>query len=128
MTDGRRVAWRVDATVMLAVGALSAVAVWGSTEHTLLDLAIAVVATGMLPLVLRRPVAGTLAVTVLAALSPAATPQATVGALQVARRRPFRTALAVAGTGVAGTAPASTTSPPPSAGAAATPTSPPSCS
>ena len=110
MSDEQRVVWPVDAAVMLAVGALSAVAVWGSggstgttgsTAYLVLDVAVAVVATALLPLVLRRPVAGTLAVTVLAALSPAATPQATVGALQVARRRPFRTALSVAVTGVA---------------------------
>ncbi|GAB3595940.1 hypothetical protein GCM10027446_22010 [Angustibacter peucedani] len=51
------------------------------------------------PVLLRRPVVGALALAVLAALSPAATPGSTIGTLHVARRRPFRTAAVVAGAG-----------------------------
>src|SRR4029453_16025730 len=48
-----------------------------------------------------RPVAGAAVLTVLAALSPAATPPATMGLLQVAGRRRFPTAIAVAAAGIA---------------------------
>jgi signal transduction histidine kinase len=66
-----------------------------------LDLAVAAVSWLVTPLVLWRPVGATVLVTALALLSPAATPPATIGAVQVARRRPFPVALAVAGAGVA---------------------------
>jgi signal transduction histidine kinase len=52
-------------------------------------------------LTLWRPVAATAVLTVLAALSPAASPPATIGALQVARRRRFPVAAAVAVAGIA---------------------------
>jgi signal transduction histidine kinase len=48
-----------------------------------------------------RPVAATIVASMLAAVSPAATPPATIGALQVARRRRFPVAVAVAVSGVA---------------------------
>nr|BFE30158.1 histidine kinase [Actinomadura rugatobispora] len=53
------------------------------------------------PIALWRPVTGTLGLTVLAVLSPAATPPATFGALQVAQRRDGRIAIAVAAAGIA---------------------------
>jgi signal transduction histidine kinase len=65
-----------------------------------LDVAVGVVAVAVVPLAFRRPVAGALALAVLAVLSPAATPPSTVGTLMVAQRRPFPTALMVA---IAGT-------------------------
>jgi signal transduction histidine kinase len=105
------VAWTrrraTDAIVSLAMAVLSGLTIWGrfsggeSSALHAVDIGIAVVATALTPLLLRRPVAGTLAVTLLAALSPAATPQATLGALYVARFRSFRTALGVAVLGVA---------------------------
>ncbi len=63
------------------------------------DLAAGLVACGLLPLVLRRPVHGALALAALAALVPTATPVSTIGTLQVARSRPFPVAAAVAGAG-----------------------------
>src|SRR3954451_11162009 len=63
------------------------------------DIAVAVLATLAAPVVLWWPVAGTLGLTVLVLLSPAATPVVTVGAFQVARRRPLRVAVAVAAAG-----------------------------
>ncbi len=65
------------------------------------DIVVAVVATLTAPLLLRWPVTGTLALSVLALVSPAATPVVTVGAFQVAQRRPLRVAVAVAVVGVA---------------------------
>ena len=66
-----------------------------------LDLAAGVLSWLLTPLMLWRPVATTAVVTVLAAVSPAATPPATIGALQVARRRRSPVAIAVAVAGVA---------------------------
>ncbi|GAA1752333.1 hypothetical protein GCM10009681_24090 [Luedemannella helvata] len=66
-----------------------------------LDLAAGALSWLLAPLVLWRPVAATAVLSVLAALSPAASPPATIGALQVARRRRFPVAIAVAAAGVA---------------------------
>jgi signal transduction histidine kinase len=108
MTEVQRpTSWTVDAAVIAAIGTLSALAIWGRyvshepTRFLALDIAVAVIATALLPLMLRRPVTAALALTVLAALSPAATPHATVSALHVARWRRFPVALAVAAMGVA---------------------------
>jgi signal transduction histidine kinase len=89
-------------------GVLIAVAILGwwidRPPGPLLALDLAAGALGLLltPLLLWRPVAATAVLTVLAAVSPAATPPATIGALQVARRRRARVAIAVAVAGVAG--------------------------
>lgn len=61
-----------------------------------LDIAAGVLSWLLTALMIRRPVAGTAMVTVLAAVSPAATPPAAIGALQVAWRRPLPVAVAVA--------------------------------
>ncbi|MFI0447357.1 sensor histidine kinase [Actinomadura sp. 6N118] len=66
-----------------------------------LDIAVGVAGLALLPVLLRWPVAGALALSLLAALSPAATPTATLGALQVAQRRRLPVAVAVAASGVA---------------------------
>ncbi len=65
-----------------------------------LDIAVGGVSCGLLPGLMRWPVVGALALAVLAALSPAATPPATVGVLHVAQRRRFPVAVAVATVGV----------------------------
>jgi signal transduction histidine kinase len=64
------------------------------------DVAVGVVGCALLPVLWRWPVAGALVLTVLAAVSPAATPAATAGALVVAQRRRFAVAAAVAAAGV----------------------------
>jgi signal transduction histidine kinase len=93
--------------VIVAVGTLVASTVWARSlaspgvGRLALDIAVGVLACAALPVMLRRPVAGALVATALAALSPAATPPATVGALYVARRHPLPVAVAVAGAGVA---------------------------
>lgn len=91
------------AAVVLAVGALTAVSVWGQGDGSLLwlDLAVAAVSLVAAPAQLWWPVPGAIAATLLAAISPAATPAATMGALQVAQRRRFPVAAAVAVAGVA---------------------------
>jgi signal transduction histidine kinase len=93
--------------VTVAVGTLIGLTVWGQfTAHTtttllVLDSVIGVVSFCLVPAYLRWPVPATLALTVLAAVSPAATPPATAGMLEVAYRRRFPVAVAVGLAGVA---------------------------
>jgi signal transduction histidine kinase len=93
--------------VILAVGVLVGLTIWGQyLGHTTprllgVDIAVGLLGCGLLPVLLRRPVAGALLLAALAALSPAATPPATVGALLVAQRHRFRVAVAVAAAGIA---------------------------
>ncbi|WP_433788838.1 histidine kinase [Actinoplanes sp. CA-252034] len=67
----------------------------------MLDVAAGVVAWVLTPLLVWRPVGATAALTVLAVLSPAVTPSATMGVLQVARRRDRTAAIAVSVGGIA---------------------------
>jgi len=103
----RRPALIRDLIVGVATGTLSALTIVGrvasGNEHgwLALDVTVAVVATALVPFLLRRPVHGAVALAVLSALSPAATPQASLGTLYVALQRRFPVALAVAATGVA---------------------------
>jgi signal transduction histidine kinase len=91
-----------------ALGVLIAATLLGlsqadTTGRTLgLDVAVAVLSCGLIPVTLRWPLAGGLALGVLAALSPVATPPATAAALIAARQRRFPVALTVAATGIAG--------------------------
>ena len=91
------------ACVILAMGALTAVSVWGQAGSSLLGLDVAVAAVSLLAALAQLwwPVSGALAATLLAVVSPAATPAATMGALQVAQRRRFPLAAAVATAGIA---------------------------
>ncbi|MEV4281945.1 sensor histidine kinase [Actinoplanes xinjiangensis] len=66
-----------------------------------LDIAVGVLAWLLTPLLVWWPVRGTAALTVLAMLSPAVTPSATMGALQVARRPNRAAAIAVSVGGIA---------------------------
>ncbi|MEU8263691.1 histidine kinase [Micromonospora sp. NPDC048999] len=66
-----------------------------------LDLTAGALSWLLTPLALWRPAATTAVLTVLAAVSPAATPPATIGMLQVARRRRSPMAIAVAAAGLA---------------------------
>jgi signal transduction histidine kinase len=66
-----------------------------------LDVVAGVLSWALAPLMLWRPALVTGVLTVFAAVSPAATPPATMGALQVARRRPVPIAGAVAAGGIA---------------------------
>ncbi|MEV6495309.1 histidine kinase dimerization/phosphoacceptor domain-containing protein, partial [Actinoplanes sp. NPDC051633] len=95
------------ATTLAASGTLTAVTIlaWWIDRPPgpllALDITVGVLSLVGTALILWRPVAGTVAVTVLAAVSPAATTAATLGALQVARRRRFPVAVAVAVAGLA---------------------------
>ncbi|MEU4560743.1 histidine kinase [Actinoplanes sp. NPDC023936] len=106
MTDRRRIVIAV-AWTMIASGGLIAVSIvsWWSDRPAGPLLTLDLVAGGLgwllTPLLLRRPVTATALLTALAALSPAVTPPATMGALQVARRRRFPVAIGVAAAGVA---------------------------
>ena len=97
----------VTVSVLTGIGALTAATIWGQasggTSATLLilDIAVGVVACALVPVMLRWPVPGALALAVLAALSPAATPAATLGTLYVAQRRPLAIAVAAGGADVA---------------------------
>lgn len=73
----------------------------GPDQLTVLDSVVAVIALALVPFLWsRHPVAVVLGLTVLAAVSPVATPAATAGTLQVARWFPLRTAVLVAVAGV----------------------------
>jgi len=94
----------VTAAVVAAVGALTAATVWGLAREgsglLILDVTTGVAACALLPALLRWPVPGALALAMLAAVSPAATPAATMATLYVAQRRSFAVAAAVGGAGV----------------------------
>lgn len=82
--------------------ALTTVVLWGAgTSHLLLDVATSVVAVALTPLLLRRNVPSAVVANLLAALSPVATPAATMSTLVTARLHPFGTAARVAALGVA---------------------------
>ncbi|HJZ06783.1 MAG TPA: sensor histidine kinase, partial [Trebonia sp.] len=91
----------VGATI--GIGALTAATLWGqasgdvSSTLLIFDIAVGLASLALLPVLLRWPVPGALALAVLAALSPAATPAATLGTLYVAQRRPLAIAVAAGG-------------------------------
>jgi signal transduction histidine kinase len=86
--------------------ALTAASIWGEfASHTapsllVLDVAVGVAACALLPVLLRWPVPGALALAALAAVSPAAIPAATFGTLHVAEWRRFAEAATVGAAGV----------------------------
>jgi signal transduction histidine kinase len=96
----------VIAGATTGIGALTAATIFGqASSHeasglVILDIAVGVVACALVPVLLRWPVPGALALAVLAALSPAATPAATLGTLYVAQRRPLAVAVAAGGADV----------------------------
>ena len=96
----------VTAVVIAAIGSLTALTIWGQFDtHTatrllVLDIVVGAAACALLPVLLRWPVPGALALAVLAVASPAATPAATFGTLYVAQRRRFAVAAAVGAAGV----------------------------
>ncbi|MEU7984967.1 histidine kinase [Streptosporangium canum] len=95
------------AAVLVGMGALVALTIWGLSdarptgESLGLDIAAGVLGCVLSPVLLWRPAIGALGLTLLATLSPAATPAATLGALLVAQRRDFPVAVAVAAAGIA---------------------------
>jgi signal transduction histidine kinase len=96
----------ITGSVVVLIGALTGLTVWGqftsgtTTGMLVLDVLVGAVSCALVPVALRWPVPGALALTVLAALSPAATPAVTVAVLVVAQRRPFAVAAGVAGAGI----------------------------
>jgi signal transduction histidine kinase len=70
------------------------------SSYQALDIPVAVASLALITLLRRWPVQVTLLLSALAAVSPVATPPATLGALVVARWRPLPVALAVAGVGI----------------------------
>jgi signal transduction histidine kinase len=95
------------ATLAATSGALVAATIWGrlgadvAGATLVLDIAAGVLSCLLSPLLLWRPVAVTLLLSVLAALSPTGTPAASMGVLQVAQRRPFPVAAGVGAAGIA---------------------------
>ncbi|GII57089.1 hypothetical protein Pth03_54780 [Planotetraspora thailandica] len=96
----------VTVAVTLAVGALVALSVVGRhvdqgvTAALIVDIVAGLVSCALLPVLLRRPVPAAFALAVLAAVSPAATPPATVAAWYTARSRSFPVASGVAAAGI----------------------------
>src|SRR5580692_1344177 len=90
------------------MAALTAATLWGqassdiSSTLLIFDIAVGLASLALLPVLLRWPVPGALALAVLATLSPAATPASTYATLHVSLRRRFPVAAAVAGAGVVG--------------------------
>lgn len=81
---------------------VTATVVGGShSSYLALDIAVGVVSVLLVPFLARWPVQTALLLSVLSAVSPAATPPATMATLIVARWQRLSLALAVAGTGVA---------------------------
>ena len=98
-----RIYWRTALWCTAGVGLLTLTTLVSEPPdgRTALDITVAVVAVGLVPFLLRRPVTAALIFSAMAAFSPAAIPAATAFALTVALRRPFKVALAVAATGAA---------------------------
>jgi signal transduction histidine kinase len=96
-------AWTLVAAlgVLIAISVISQYQAHRSATLLALDVTVGVLSWALVMAMSRWPVAASLAVNVLAAVSPAATPAATAGALQVARWRRFAVAAAVAVVGVA---------------------------
>ncbi|MGH3282070.1 MAG: sensor histidine kinase [Trebonia sp.] len=92
-----RAAWTCAIAVLVGV----TIASGGTSPYLALDIAAGAVGVGLVPLLARWPVPATVALSVLAAVSPAATPPATSAALVVAEWQPLGIALSLAGTGIA---------------------------
>src|SRR5262249_27358032 len=96
-----------SAWVVVGVGTLIGLTVWGqydghpATGLLTVDVVVGAASCCLLPVAVRWPVPGAVALVVLSAISPAATPAATFGALHVGLRRPFGVAAAVGATGIA---------------------------
>jgi signal transduction histidine kinase len=94
------------AWIIVPIGALTVASIWGEfASHTapnllVLDVAVGVAALALLPVLLRWPVPGALALAALVAVSPAAVPAATFGTLHVAEWRRFTAAATVGAAGV----------------------------
>jgi signal transduction histidine kinase len=82
--------------VLVAVQLVVLATTVSSRSWLALDVAAAVASVGLLPVLLRRPVAAAVSLALLAAVSPAATPPATAGVVYVTHRRDLRVAAAVA--------------------------------
>jgi signal transduction histidine kinase len=101
---GRPRHWRAEAaiwTVSMAALVTATVVGGGHSSYLALDISVGVVSVLLVPFLARWPVQTALLLSVLSAVSPAATPPATMAALIVARWQRLSLALAVAGTGVA---------------------------
>lgn len=101
--------WHVPAVVavgiLATIAVLIALSIWGEQPGTSgmlgLDIVVGVAGLALLALLPRWPVTGALPLAVLAAVSGAATPTATLAVLHVAQRRPLPIAAAVGAAGVA---------------------------
>lgn len=97
----------ITAAVIAGVAILNALTFFGEIQAepamglVALDLMAGVLSCALVPVLLRWPVAGGLALSALAAVSPLGTPAATAGALVVAQRRRFAVAASFAGVGIA---------------------------
>ncbi|GAB3648082.1 histidine kinase [Glycomyces tarimensis] len=86
---------------IVGIGALTVVALWAGSMFSVLGVTMAALSLAAAVVQLWRPVTGTLAAALLAAVSPIGTPAATAGVLQVAQRRSLPVAAAVAAAGIA---------------------------
>ncbi|HSZ42996.1 MAG TPA: histidine kinase [Trebonia sp.] len=97
----------VTVGTVAAIGALTVATIWGLATTNApavplaVDIAAGVAACALMPVMLRWPVPGALALAVLAAVSPAATPASGTATLHVAGVRPFRVAARVGAAAIA---------------------------
>jgi signal transduction histidine kinase len=100
-----RLSYRAAAVITTAAASvLTALTLWAlylGGQAGAVDVVVAVVACGLVPLLVRWPVLAGLGLSVLAAVSPVASPGATLAALLTARLCRFPAAVAVAVTGLA---------------------------
>jgi signal transduction histidine kinase len=100
-SGARRAQWRATLSVLAVVVVLGGLALAGrddarrSVAVLVVDGVALLLACALVPLLLRRPVPAALALAALAAVSPAATPAATLAVLRVASIRPLATGVAV---------------------------------
>ena len=98
-----RVTMLIIAVAMLALELLVLLATpWTSPTEFVVDVGGGILALALVPLLVQRPVVGGTMLGLLAAASPLATPAATCAMFFVAQRCSLRSALLVAGVGVAG--------------------------
>ncbi|GAA3391295.1 sensor histidine kinase [Cryptosporangium minutisporangium] len=102
---GRGPGLPVEATIVVALTLLVGATIYGlpteAQQLLVLDVLVGVLGLALVPVLLRWPVPAAIALTVLAVISPAATPTASAAAMHVAECRPFRLAALIGTAGVA---------------------------
>jgi signal transduction histidine kinase len=97
---GEQAIW-AGAMAVLTAAVIAGEAGSGSAPYLVIDIVVGAASVALVPLLGRWPVPVVVLLSLLCAVSPAATPSATLGVLVVSQRQRFAVALGVAGTGIA---------------------------